>query len=82
MTDQTVKKDFLGQEIKIGDRVITHATAKYAGLKWATVDALLPKMVRIRFHGKSISLDRRYPQDLVVLNEEQEGFLITKIIGG
>lgn len=41
------KTDFIGQEIKVGDRVITHYTAGYAGLRWATVDALLPKMVRI-----------------------------------
>jgi hypothetical protein len=77
-TEET-RTDFIGQEIKIGQRCITYYTAGFAGLGWGTVESFAPKMVRININGKK---DRRYPKDIVVLNEDQEGQLILKMIGG
>lgn len=81
MTDK-IYRDFLGQEIKDGARIITYYTG-YAGLRWGTVEGFTPKMVRIRF-GKKERYDTntttRYGQDLVVMGEEQEHALTVKII--
>lgn len=82
MTDIN-RQDFLGQELAIGDRVITCETGGYAGLRWATVVSFTPKMVRIRFGEKGkydSDTTPRYSQALVVMGEEQEHYLTTKIL--
>jgi hypothetical protein len=79
----TIYKDFLGQELKEGDRVITYETGGYTGLRWATVVAFTPKMVRIRFGKKGkyeSDTTTRYGQDLVVMGEEQEQMLTAMIL--
>lgn len=72
-------RDFLGQEIKEGDRVISYYSGGYAGLRWGTVVSFTPKMVRIRFGDKGTSTTR-YGQDLVVMSEEQQHHLTMKIL--
>jgi len=79
----TLYRDFLGQELKEGDRVITYETRGYTGLRWATVVGFTPKMVRIRLGQKNKyekDTTTRYGQDLVVMGEEQEHALTVKII--
>lgn len=76
----TVHKDFLGQEIKEGDRIITYYSAGYAGLRWGTVVSLTPKMVKIRLGDKGSDTKTRYGQDLVVMGLEQEQYLTMKIL--
>ena len=66
MTDK-IYRDFLGQEIKDGARIITYYTG-YAGLRRGTVEGFTPKMVRIRFDNTNTTT--RYGQDLVVMGEE------------
>lgn len=78
MTD-TIYRDFLGQEIKDGDRVITYYSGGYAGLRWGTVMGFTPKMVRVQFSGSS-SYQTRYGTDLVVMGEEQQMYLTAKVL--
>jgi len=78
-----IYKDFLGQEIKEGDRIITYYSGGYAGLRWGTVVSFTPKMVRIRFGDKGTyesDTTTRYGQDLLVMGEEQEQALTVKIL--
>jgi hypothetical protein len=79
----TIHKDFLGQEIKEGDRVITYHGGGYANIRWATVVGFSPKMVRIRFGEKPIygsDTVTRYGSALVVMSKEQEHSLTVKIL--
>jgi hypothetical protein len=70
-------KDFLGQEIKEGDRVISHYSGGYAGLRWGTVLGFSPKMVKVQFGTEKQS---RYSHDLVVMGEEQQKSLLVKVL--
>ncbi len=78
MTDK-IRTDFLGQEIKDGDRVISYYGSGYSGLRWGTVVGFTPKMIKVKFSGKS-SHQPRYGQDLVVMGQEQEHALTMKIL--
>jgi hypothetical protein len=71
--------DFLGQEIKEGDRVISYNSSAYAGLRWGTVEKLTPKMVRIKFGNRT---QTRYSQDLVVMSMDQEQSLAFAKLSG
>jgi hypothetical protein len=73
------KKDFLGQTIKDGDRVISHYSGGYAGLRWGTVVGFTPKMVRVVFNTKS-KWQTRYASDLIVMSEDQEKALLVKLL--
>jgi hypothetical protein len=75
-----MRTDFIGQEIKEGQRCITYLTGNYHGLKWATVERFTPKMVRIKVQNGII--ERRYDKDIIMLNEDQEGQLILKMVAG
>lgn len=78
-----IYRDFLGQEIKEGDRIITYYSGGYSGLRWGTVVSFTPKMVRVRFGDKGTyenDTTTRYGQDLVVMGEEQEHYLTVKIL--
>jgi hypothetical protein len=72
-------KDFLGQTIQENDRVISYYLYGYTGLIWGTVIRFTPKMVKVKFEGKS-SCTIRYPIDLVVMGEEQQKALLVKVL--
>lgn len=75
------KRDFLEQEIKEGDRVISHTTGGYSGLRWGTVIGFTPKMVRVEFRTKNnVRTQTRYGSDLIVMSEEQQQSLIVKLL--
>lgn len=47
MTDK-IYRDFLGQELTIGDRVIINNVGGCQGFDWGTVHSFTPKMVRVQ----------------------------------
>ena len=83
MTDK-IYRDFLGQEIKDGDRVIIPDAYGYAGFNWGTVIAFTPKKVRVAYKSESNFrlpgeklLD---PTSVLVMGQEQQHALTVKII--
>jgi hypothetical protein len=83
MTDIT-HRDFLGQEIKDGDRVIIPDAWGYAGFNWGTVIAFTPKKVRVAYKSEHTSFGSGEklldPKSVLVMGTEQEHALTMKIL--
>lgn len=72
-------KDKLGQEINLGDKVITshtgHRRGRYAGVVCGIVASILPKTIRLHTHQLC------FPTDVIVVNENTYDLIVEKLTG-
>lgn len=75
-------KDFLGQELNIGDKVIlpNPNVWGYDGFSWGTVEKFTPKMVKIRHNDSSSGTKLKSPTSVLLMGDEQVNALITKTL--
>jgi hypothetical protein len=82
MTD-IIHRDFLGQELAVGDRVIIPDAHGYAGFNWGTIIKITPKMVRVAYKSESNYSDGEKvldPRAVLKMGKEQEHYLIARIL--
>ena len=75
-----VHKDFLGQTLEVGDRVIIPDAQGYAGLNWGTVVKITPKMVRVAYKAQYSGEKVLDPRAVLKMGEEQLQRLMIKIL--
>ena len=78
-----IHRDFLGQKITVGVRVIIPDALGYAGFNWGTIVKINPKTVRVAYKSESSYSDGEKvlgPRAVLKLGEEQEHYLTAKIL--
>jgi len=78
-----IHRDFLGQPLTAGDRVIIPDAHGYAGFNWGTIVKLTDKRVRVAYKSESnYSSGEKVldPRAILKMGLEQEQFLTMKIL--
>jgi hypothetical protein len=65
---EIVHKDIIGQEIQVGDAVVSPSGTN---LRVGIVEKINPKMINVSIVGRRHSVDRRYPDDLLVIKDSK-----------
>jgi hypothetical protein len=73
-------KDFLGQELTIGDRVIVPEYYNYVGFSWGTIIKFTPKMVRVSYGAPQCGERLLDTRAVLKMTIEQEHALTMKIL--
>lgn len=65
-------RDFLGAELKVGDRVVSYHHLGYKQLRWYTVERFTLKLVRLRYGKREDETVLRDAKEVIMFAKEEK----------